>query len=385
MTGLREAFFLAWAHLSWRRGRTAVLVLAVALVLATPAAIQGLLTAAEARLSARAAATPLLVGARGSRLDLAMSALYFSDDQPTPIGMAAAERIWESDLADAIPLRTGFKASDAPIVGTTLDYLPFRGLELSAGRPFALLGEAVIGAGVAERLGLGVGDRITSAPTTLFDLAGVYPLRMPIVGVLAPSGGPDDQAIFVDVKTTWVIQGVGHGHDDVVGAPGAAAAGVAQFREITPQNVESFHFHGDPGAYPLTAVIAVPRDARSATILKGRYLDREGPEQIIAPDAVIAGLLAQVFRIKRALDAAVALVGLATAAAVGLALYLALQLRRREIDTAFRLGARRGLIAQMVAAEAIVVLGLAGIAASAIYAVASLNAEAAAAWLLSAA
>ena len=64
-------------------------------------------------------------------------------------------------------------------------------------------------------MGLGVGDYVISSPESVFDLAGVYPLKMPVVGVLAPSFSPDDEAVFVDIKTTWVIQGLGHGHQNL--------------------------------------------------------------------------------------------------------------------------------------------------------------------------
>jgi len=383
-----SALYLAWAHMRWHRGRTAILVGAIALVLAVPAAVHGLLEAAERRLVARAGATPLVIGSRGSRLDLVMNALYFSDDRPDPISMRAADTVWDSGLAMAIPLHVRFTAEDAPIVGTSLDYFDFRRLEIAEGRQIAVLGEAVLGSAAAARLGLGPGDSIVSAPTTLFDLAGVYPLRMPVVGVLAPTGSPDDTAVFVDVKTAWVIEGIGHGHADVVaedappGAVAEAAAGIVEYQEITPETIESFHFHGDPSDYPLSAVIAVPNDDRAATILRGRYLEREADEQIAVPADVIGGLIEQVFRIKRALDATVALVGLAAAAAVGLAVYLSLQLRRGEMLTAFRMGCRRGAIARMVAAEVVMVLLLAGAVAAAIFIVADRFADDAATWLL---
>jgi putative ABC transport system permease protein len=383
-----NALYLAWAHMRWHWGRTAVLVGAVALVLAVPAAVQGLLDASERRMVARAEATPIVVGARGSRLDLTMSALYFSDDQPDPVSMAAADAVWDSGLATAIPLHVRFTAQDAPIVGTTLDYFDFRALRVGEGRQIALLGEAVLGARVAARLGLGPGDSIVSAPATLFDLAGVYPLRMSIVGVLAPANSPDDAAVFVDVKTAWAIAGIGHGHDDVLPAEGnpekvaEAAASLVQYQEITAKNLDSFHFHGDPAGYPLTAIVAVPNDARSSTILRGRYLDPEAAEQIVVPADVVDGLLEQVFRIRRTLDAAVALVGLAAAAAVALAAFLSLQLRRGEMVTAFRMGCRRGAIARMVTAEVVMVFCLAGGAAVVIFLLAERFADPAAAWLL---
>ena len=52
---------------------------------------------------------------------------------------------------------------------------------------------------MAEALGLGPGDSLLSSPETLFDLAGVYPLKMKVVGVLARSYTPDDRAVLVDL------------------------------------------------------------------------------------------------------------------------------------------------------------------------------------------
>ena len=58
---------------------------------------------------------------------------------------------------------------------------------------------AVVGARAARELGVGPGDGLVSSPESVFDLAGVYPLRMRVVGVLAPAHGPDDLAIFAQM------------------------------------------------------------------------------------------------------------------------------------------------------------------------------------------
>ena len=117
---------------------------------------------------------------------------------------------------------------------------------------------------MAEALGKGVGDTLVSSPENLFDLDGVYPLEMPTVGVPGPTGTPDDQAIFVDIKTAWVIQGIGYGHEDIVTAADIAAgtdalanAAVVQYQRTTPESIESFHFHGSQDDFPATAMIAV--------------------------------------------------------------------------------------------------------------------------------
>ena len=49
----------------------------------------------------------------------------------------------------------------------------------------------------------------------MYDLSAEYPLKMRVTGILAPTGTPDDLAVFTDVKTAWVIDGIGHGHDDL--------------------------------------------------------------------------------------------------------------------------------------------------------------------------
>lgn len=360
---MSDAFYLAWRYLAYHRWKSLLLVLSVALIVAVPLAMERLLAASEERLAARAEATPLVVGAKGSALDLMMSTLYFTDDAPEPISIAGSDAIWDSGLSSAIPLYVRFKAEGAPIVGATLDYFDFRGLEIAEGRGLAVLGEAVLGARVAERLGLRPGDALISSPENLFDIAGVYPLKMSVVGVLRPTGGPDDRAVFVDLKTAWVIEGVGHGHEDVI-EEGAvanveAAASLVRYAEITPENIDSFHFHGDPSAYPITAVIAVPNDARSGAILQGRYLDPESAEQIARPSVVMAGLVETVFSVKRLIDVVLAVFAVAAAIAIALVVYLSLQLRASEIATISKLGCRRGMIARLMAAEIGIVLALA--------------------------
>lgn len=384
-----NAAFLAFAYLRYHWGRSLVLVAALALILTVPFATRILLAESEAVLTARAEATPLLLGRRGSALDLTMAALYFSDERPDPLPMGEVETIWDSGLATPIPLNTAFETAGARIVGTSLDYFDFRDLEVAQGRGLAFLGEAVIGAEVAETLGLAVGDALVSSPQNLFDLDGIYPLEMPVVGVLARSNTPDDEAVFVDIKTTWVIAGIGHGHEDVLteadlaaGTDVTASASVVQYQRITPENIDSFHFHGDLNDYPVSAVIVVPPDARSATILQGRYLDPDGTAQLVQPAVVVQGLVDRIFRIRAVLDAVTGIIALAALAALGLAVFLSFRLRAREVDTAIKLGARRGMVVQLLATETSMIL-LASIAiASAAALLVHSNAGAWVGWLL---
>ena len=384
-----NALYLAFAYLRYHWARSLILTLVAALILFVPIATQILLSSSERALVARGEATPLLLGSRGSQLDLTMAALYFSDERPDPVPMREVEAVWDSGLAIPIPVHTAFSSNGFRIVGTTLDYFEFRTLMPAAGRGLSLLGDAVIGADVAATLGKGVGDTLVSSPENLFDLDGVYPLEMPIVGVLAPTNSPDDQAIFVDIKTAWVIQGIGHGHEDVVtadevaaGSAAVANAAVVQYQRITPDNLDSFHFHGSQDDFPASAVILVPNDTRSATILRGRYLDTEGPTQIVEPAGVIQGLVDRIFRIKALLDVVTAIIAIAALAAIGLAVFLSYRLRAREIATAVKLGARRGMVLRLLSAETFTLLLISACIAAVGALIVSRNAEVWVGWLL---
>ena len=384
-----NALYLAFAYMRYHWGRSLVLTLVAALIMFVPIATQILLSTSEKSLVARGDATPLLLGSRGSQLDLTMAALYFSDERPDPIPMSEVENVWDSGLGIPIPVHAAFSTGGFRIVGTTLDYFDFRDLSLSDGRGLSVLGDAVIGADVAARLGKGVGDTMVSSPENLFDLDGVYPLEMPIVGVLAPTNSPDDQAVFVDIKTAWVIQGIGHGHEDVVtatqvaeGTAALSSAAVVEYQRITDDNIDSFHFHGSQDGFPTSAVIVVPNDTRSATILKGRYLDADNPTQLIEPAGVIQGLVDRIFRIKSLLDAVTFIIAIAAFAAIGLAVFLSYRLRAREIATAVKLGARRGMVLRLLSAETITLLSLSAVIAGIGSAIVSRNAEGWVSWLL---
>jgi putative ABC transport system permease protein len=373
---LRDAFrldslYVAWRYVSFNWARSLTLVACVTLIAVLPLSLELLLDESERQLLARAETTPLVVGAKGSSLDLVMNSLYYGDTVPELLTMAAGDRVTETDLALSIPLYVRFKARGFPIVGTNLDYFDFRGLEIAKGRHLTLLGECVLGARAAEELGLGPGDSLLSSPETLFDLAGVYPLKMQVVGVLAPTHSADDLAVFVDLKTAWIIQGLVHGHADLAEVTDptlvmersngkvTATAKLAQYTEITPENIDGFHFHGSPADYPITAIIALPHDEKAGAMLRGRYVsagDEPETQQILVPGAVVGGLLANIFRIKNVLDAVILVVGMATVLALVLVFALSLRLRQREIQTNFKLGCSRATIVRLLGAEIGIIL-----------------------------
>ena len=367
---MNDVAYLAWRYLAYHRVKTVVLVASVAIIVYLPVGLNILMNQSAKQLRKRAEQTPLLLGAQGSPLELVLRSLYFETDEPDSLEFKQVENVGASGLATAIPVYARFHSKNGPIVGTTLAYFEFRELTIAKGRQMAVVGECVIGSEVARSSSLRIGDHILSSSEDIFNIAGVYPLKMKIVGVLSQSGTPDDHAVFVDLKTTWIIEGLGHGHQDLSRPEAAdsvlskegnevvANASVLQYNEITPKNAPSFHFHGDMSTFPVTAVIAVPRDEKSNALLQGRYLDANQKVQMVRPAAVMEELLGTIFTVGRYITFAVLIVGLSTLATMTLVFLLSLQLRRRELETMVKIGASRWRTAAILGTEVLGVLCL---------------------------
>lgn len=380
--------YLSWKYLSYRPLKTLALIAAVALTIYLPFALQAFINESTRILQERARSTPLLIGAKGSSIDLALNSLYFTEQALPSVEYGAFERLEESNLGRAIPLHARFEASGAPILGSTLDYFEFRGLSVAEGRMFTRLGDCVLGASVAKSLGLGPGDKIVSSPENVFDLAGVYPLKMRITGVLATAHTADDDAVFIDLKTAWTIEGLAHGHQDLT-TPGAsdavlsrdgntirANASVLEFMEVTDENVDTFHFHGDRSNYPISSIIAVPDSEKSRAITLGRYQSDAATEQIIVPFEAVTKLTNTLFATRKMVLGAFVLLGVTALGLAALVFVLSFRLREKEMRTYAKIGATDFTIRTLKFAEvaAVLVIG-AAIAAVAVIGTQSLASQ----------
>jgi putative ABC transport system permease protein len=207
----------------------------------------------------------------------------------------------------------------------------------------------------------------------LFDLAGVYPLKMRISGVLAPNSSADDEALFVDLKTAWIIAGMAHGHDDVAKNKAeqlsqsakhtVANASVRTFNEVTPDNEAGFHFHGNTQDYPLSAAIVLPRDAKAEAILAGRFQGSKTQAQLIRPAEQYRTLISTLFELQRLSLALFAAILLAASAIAALVFALSFRLRQREFHTLTELGVPAAALRRSKLLE-VVIIGLMSIAGS---------------------
>jgi putative ABC transport system permease protein len=366
---MNRVLLLAWKYVAYHKVKTAILTICLTLTIVSPLAAHLLIAHFGAAWMARARATPLVVGAKGNRFDLVLKALYFGSARVDAIAMSEVEAIRESGLGMPIPLHLRYTARQYPIVGTSLEYFGFRGLSVARGTLPQRLGQAVLGANVAADLQSGPGDSLFSDQRSLYDITKTYPLKMHIVGVLEEMGTPDDRALFIDVKTAWIIDGITHGHHDVVTVPDEAGIlqrtaesvvtddSIVEYNEVTPENVHLFHTHAEPDALPLSAIIVVPRDVKSATLLKARY-NLSKVNRMLVPEAIVEELLGLVFKVKRFFDANFALVTVSTGLFIILIVLLSRRIRRAEMETMSKIGCSRLMAFWLQATELAIVLAM---------------------------
>ena len=360
---MQQSFYLAYRYLLYHKFRSIVLICSIGLIIFLPNGLQRLIEESEQQMMARADATPLIVGAKGSSTDLIINSLYFQQEKIDNIKFGVTNQLTELGFGYSIPILSTFQTRGYSIVGTNLDYFDFRGLSIRDGRNLSYVGECVVGSAVAENLDLLPGDSLISSPENLFDISGVYPLKMNVVGVLNKSDTPDDKSVFTDIKTTWVIMGLGHGHQDLTKSRDqsvilkkdekvvTANAKLFMYNLISGENMESFHFHGDISGYPITSIIFVPTDQKASALIRGRFEAKELPNQIVVPSKVIENLLLSIFRIKQIFNTVFVLVGVSTLLILGLIVTLTLRLRKDELYTMFTIGSSKSKTFEILGLE----------------------------------
>ena len=362
---MRHAFFLAARYLRSSPLRTAILVVCTAIALYLPVVTYFASEMLSENLRSRGEDTPILIGSRGNEFDLTMNSLYFRGQIGQSIPMSVLADVAQQNLGAAVPLYVSHSASRMPLVGTNIEYFTVRDLRVAEGRSFAVLGEVVVGAQIAEDFGLLLGDKIRSDMKNLYNISGAYPMVLEVVGILEPSGDQDDRAFFADVKTIWALDGFFHGHDEVTADNSLpldtteetnleATAAIFMFPEINEDNRNQFHMHGDQSQLPLSAVAVFPRSQKEHDILLGE-MALSKLYQAVRPSQVVETILNIVLRIHEALLVYFGALLVSTMAFFALVLSLSLQLRRSELQLMKRIGGSQQTIAAMVAAEVVIV------------------------------
>jgi putative ABC transport system permease protein len=197
---------LAAAYLASRPLLTALNVALLALGVATITFLLLFTHQAEERLSRDAKPVDLVVGAKGSPLQLILSTVFHADIPTGNIGLAEADAIAANPMvAAATPLALGDSFRGHRIVGTNASFLKLYDARLASGSLFAKEMDAVVGSEVARRHGLAVGARIAGS----HGLAMAGPAHddhpYTVTGILAPTATVVDRLVVTSVESVWHV------------------------------------------------------------------------------------------------------------------------------------------------------------------------------------
>ena len=361
----------AYRVLRFYKGRSTLLCLALALTFAFPLILNRLMNDYSIYLKQRAKATPLIAGATGSRYDLTLKTLYWSQAHLKDLPWNKLAKMQSMTQGIVVPLHLKWTAQDAMIVGTTIDYYQQRQLQLKAGHFPYRVGEVVVGARLAQRLGVRVNGVIRSDQKDLYNLAATYPMDLKVVGILKSTSNADDEACFTDIKTTWLLEGLGHGHQNadskaqdtasVHDAPSTqdqakakrvteVDASVVTLQKINTKNKHLFHFHGQMDQFPFSAALIFPLHAKDSSLFKARSL-RQDQWQVLVTHKVVDEMMRFILKIHLLLQSMSYFLLILT---IGLSLFivgLTVQMRQAEWYALNLLGFRKSQMMVMITSE----------------------------------
>jgi putative ABC transport system permease protein len=218
--------------LSWKNLFSKPLSLALSLVLfALGVGLISLLLLVNRQLEEKfeknLAGIDLVIGAKGSPLQLILSSMYHVD---APTGNIPIQEVRpflnprHPFIKTAVPLSLGDSYKGYRIVGTTSAFFQVYGAETGMGKMFEKPMEAVVGANVAEALGLSIGDSFFSSHGLLEELDMEHDhAAFRVTGILKPTGSAADQLILTAPQSIWQVHehgsGDSHQHENDLSRP----------------------------------------------------------------------------------------------------------------------------------------------------------------------
>ena len=163
----------------------------------------------ESRMLRDARGIDLVAGAKGSPMQLVLSAVFHIDvpagNIPLKDAMALARN---PQVKKAIPLALGDSYKGYRIVGSNHDYAAHYGARIGEGRLWTAPMEAVLGAEVAAKTKLAPGGKFTAVHGVGGDGDEHDEAPYAVVGVLGPSGTVLDRLVLTSVESVWTVHGL---------------------------------------------------------------------------------------------------------------------------------------------------------------------------------
>ena len=299
----------------------------------------------------------LVVGAKGSPLQLILSAVYHIDAPTGNVALEDAALVARNPaVRRSIPLAMGDSFRGFPVVGTTAAYPAHYGARLAAGRLWAAPFEVTLGADVAAATRLGPGARFVSSHGLSEVGPGHEAHPMHVVGVLTRTGTVLDRLVLTGVPTVWATHGEA--------GPGVDHAGVDHADDDHTASAPSTPLPGWEGVpttggegRDLTALLVTLRSPAMG-FLFARTVDGVENLKAAQPAFEIARLMRLLGVGVAVLRAFGALLMLTALLGVFVTLYSALQDRRYDLAMMRTLGAPRGRLFAHVLLEGLVLAAL---------------------------
>lgn len=328
---------LSWRYLWTRPLATLLNLLLLTLGLASIALVLIARDQIDRAFERDLAGIDLVVGAKGSPLQLILAGVFHLDVPPGNIPLAEVQRLAQHpQVAQLIPLSLGDNVAGFRIVGTSAAYPAHYGAMLAQGALWQAPMQAVLGAQVAARTSLQVAQRFTGSHGLAAGGAAHGEAAYTVSGVLAPCGCVLDRLVLTATESVWQVHEAMHATDDMDDEDRAA---LAAEREVTLALITY--------STPLAAV-SFPRLVNDSTALQAA-----APAVEITRLLSLVGVAAAVFQGMGAV-----LLGVA-ALSVGVALWSALRERRGDLAMLRMLGAPPRRVAAVLLCEGLWLAALA--------------------------
>lgn len=199
-------WLLIWNYLKSRPLNTALNILLLGLGIAVVTILIVFSRQLEERISSNARGIDLVIGAKGSPMQLILCNIFHVDFPTGNINLQEAERIGRHRLVRrAIPLALGDSYQGYRIVGSTHDYAALYGAEPLTGSLWSKPMEVAIGSTVAAALKLSEGSRFVSNHGLSAFGHAHDEQEFVVTGILGRTNSVLDNLILTSVESIWKV------------------------------------------------------------------------------------------------------------------------------------------------------------------------------------
>ncbi|TJZ61436.1 FtsX-like permease family protein [Sphingobacterium olei] len=205
---------LAWKNITQQWGSTLLSIFLTAFGVSILLVIYISGDSFEKQLENNSKNIDLVIGAKGSPLQLILSSLYHVDNPTGNIPLVEADKIAQNPFIQlAVPISLGDNFKGHRIIGTDTSFLSLYELEISEGKLWKKSFEVVIGQEVARKQQLKIGDQIHSAHGLSADAHVHDEHPFTVVGILQRSNSVVDNLMLCNLASIWDVHGIAHQED----------------------------------------------------------------------------------------------------------------------------------------------------------------------------